>query len=133
MIFGSENISTYSRSNMAIWMALAFQAGLLNVGGFLAVRTFVSHITGFATLASVEMESGHFIRFIGFIALPMAFLLGSMASGVLVDLRIKMKRKPKYYLVFGFMFFITLIVAVGGFNDFLGSLVSLRERSQDTH
>lgn len=120
MIFGSENISTYSRSNMAIWMTLAFQAGLLNVGGFLAARTFVSHVTGFATLASIEMDSGRAIQFLGYMALPLAFLLGSIASGLLVDLRIKLKKKPKYYLVFGFMFFVTLVIAIGGFNEVFG-------------
>jgi uncharacterized membrane protein YoaK (UPF0700 family) len=34
VIFGNESISTYSRSNVIIWMTLAFQAGVLNIGGF---------------------------------------------------------------------------------------------------
>ena len=80
MILGHENISTYSRSNMTIWMIMAFQAGLLNVGGLLSAKTFVSHVTGFATLAGVEMELGEVSHFLGFALLPFSFLFGAMAS-----------------------------------------------------
>ena len=121
MIFGSQNISTYSKSNMFIWLTLAFQAGLLNMGGFLSCRSFVSHVTGFATLASLEIESGKFSHGFGLIAMLFAFLFGAMMSGVLVDLRLKLNKKPKYYLIFGFLFFITLLITVGGFNNLFGA------------
>jgi uncharacterized membrane protein YoaK (UPF0700 family) len=120
MIFGSQNISTYSKSNMMIWMALAFQAGLLDMGGFLSCRSFVSHVTGFATLASLELESGQLSHGLGLIAMLVAFLFGAMTSGVLVDVRLKLNKNPKYYLVFGFLFFITLLVTIGGFNNLFG-------------
>ncbi|HMQ10534.1 MAG TPA: YoaK family protein [Oligoflexia bacterium] len=120
MIFGNETISTYSRSNMMIWFIMALQAGLLNVGGFLAANTFISHVTGFATAASVQIEMGNTFRFLGLVLIPVAFLFGAMISGVLIDLRIKLKKKPKYYWVFGLMFFLSLLVTVGGFNDFFG-------------
>lgn len=120
MIFGSENISTYSRSNMAIWMVLAFQAGLLNIGGLMACGTYVSHVTGYATLASLEAESGRFTHASWIMAMLFAFLAGCMMSGILVDLRLKLNKKPKYYIVFGFLFFITLLIAVGGFNHAFG-------------
>lgn len=120
MIFGNETISTYSRSNMSIWITMAFQAGLLNVGGFLASHTFVSHLTGFATLAGIEAEQGHLTRFWSLILAPISFLLGAMVSGILVDLRIKLKKKPNYYLVFGLIFFLSTLVSIAGTNDFFG-------------
>lgn len=120
MILGNKDSSPYSRSNMAIWMAMAFQAGLLNVGGFLAARTFVSHVTGYATLASVEMELGNLAHFIGLILMPTSFLLGAMVSGMLVDLKIKLKEKPKYYLVFGLLLALCLSVTLAGQGGFFG-------------
>jgi uncharacterized membrane protein YoaK (UPF0700 family) len=120
MIFGSENISAYTRGNMAIWMVLAFQAGLLNIGGLMAVHSFVSHVTGFATLFSLEYGSGNYAHAVGLLIIPLTFLAGSMVSGILVDLRLKLHRKPKYYIVFGFLFLLTLAIAVGGFNNLFG-------------
>ncbi len=120
MIFGSENISAYTRGNMAIWMVLAFQAGLLNVGGLMGVHSFVSHVTGFATLFALEFESSNYPQAVGLLIIPGTFLLGCMVSGLLVDLRLKLKKKPKYYIVFGFLFILTLTIAIGGFNNFFG-------------
>ena len=120
MIFGSENISAYTRSNMAIWMVMAFQAGLLNIGGLMACHSFVSHVTGFATLFSLEYGTGNYAHAIGLLIIPVTFLIGSMVSGLLVDLRMKLHRKPRYYIVFGFLFLLTLMIAVGGFNNVFG-------------
>ena len=120
MIFGSENISAYTRSNMAIWMVLAFQAGLMNIGGLMACHTFVSHVTGFATLFSLEYESGNYPQAIGLLIIPATFLLGSMVSGILVDLRMKLHKKPKYYIVFGVLFFLNSAIVIGGFNNAFG-------------
>jgi len=33
MLFGNESISQYNRSNVMVWMSMAFQAGVLNIGG----------------------------------------------------------------------------------------------------
>ncbi|PIT99024.1 MAG: DUF1275 domain-containing protein [Bdellovibrionales bacterium CG10_big_fil_rev_8_21_14_0_10_45_34] len=124
MLFGNENISTYTRPNLAIWMLLAFQAGVINIGGLLACQTFVSHVTGYASLASLEFESNQQGHAFALILMLMAFLMGSVGSGVLVDLRIKKNKKPKYYIVFGFLFLMTLTTAVLGFNNVFGKFGS---------
>jgi uncharacterized membrane protein YoaK (UPF0700 family) len=121
MIFGSENISAYTRSNMLIWIILAFQAGMMNIGGLMACHSFVSHVTGFATLFSLEYESGHYPQAAGMLIIPLTFLLGSMVSGILVDLRLKQHKKPKYYIVFGFLFLLNTVIVVGGFNNAFGA------------
>lgn len=58
MIYGSETISAYTRANVIVWMTLAFQGGLLNIGGLPACQSFVSHVTGFATLFGLELNQG---------------------------------------------------------------------------
>ncbi|MES2769807.1 MAG: YoaK family protein [Bdellovibrionota bacterium] len=121
MLFGNESISHYNRSNIGIWMSMAFQAGILNMGGFMACHRFVSHVTGFATFFGYEanqIESDHAI---GMLAVPLFFLFGAMLSGLLVDLRLKLHKKPKYYITFGLIFLLTIIVFLGGILSYFGA------------
>ena len=106
---------------MAIWMVLAFQAGVLNIGGFLACQSFVSHVTGYATLFGVALGEGEYAPAIGLLLVPLCFLIGAMISGVLVDLRLKLGKNPRYYVVFGVLFLLILVVEITGFNRAFGS------------
>jgi uncharacterized membrane protein YoaK (UPF0700 family) len=101
-------------------MVMAFQAGILNVGGFLSCHRFVSHITGFATYMGIELGEARWGHALGMMIVPVFFLLGSMVSGVLVDLRLKQHKKPKYYFVFGIMFVLLQIVFLGGILNLFG-------------
>ncbi len=120
MLFGNESISHYNRSNIAIWMSMAFQAGILNMGGFMACHRFVSHVTGFATFFGYETNQPDSRHAIGMLAVPLFFLFGAMLSGQLVDLRLKLHKKPKYYITFGLIFFLTLVVFFGGISGQFG-------------
>jgi uncharacterized membrane protein YoaK (UPF0700 family) len=121
MIYGSPSISTYTRPNMAIWMILAFQAGLLNTGGFMACHSFVSHVTGFATLFGIELGQQNHAVATALILAPGCFLLGAMISGFLVDIRLKLGKEPRYYIVFGVLFLLIFAVEIGGFNKTFGT------------
>lgn len=120
MLFGNESISHYNRSNIAIWMSMAFQAGILNMGGFMACHRFVSHVTGFATFFGYEVNQPNSDHAIGMLAVPLFFLFGAMLSGFLVDLRLKTHKKPKYYITFGLIFLLSLIVYFGGVTGYFG-------------
>jgi len=93
---------------------MAFQAGLLNMGGFLACHRFVSHVTGFATFFGNEVSQGNMKAALGMLIVPLFFLFGAMLSGQLVDIRLKTGKKPKYYIAFGVVFFLTVVVSIGG-------------------
>lgn len=121
MLFGNESISHYNRSNIAIWMSMAFQAGIINMGGFMACHRFVSHVTGFATFFGYEVNQPNSDHAIGMLAVPLFFLFGAMLSGFLVDLRLKLHKKPKYYITFGLIFLLTLIVFSGGITGYFGN------------
>lgn len=116
---------------MSIWMILAFQAGLLNVGGFMACHNFVSHVTGFATLFGIGLGERSYAHALGLLLVPGCFLLGAMLSGMLVDLRLKLGKKPKYYIVFGVLFFLILIVEIAGFNKLWGKFGEPLEHPRD--
>jgi uncharacterized membrane protein YoaK (UPF0700 family) len=54
-----------------------------------------------------------------------------MISGVLVDMRLKLNKAPKYYIVFGFLFLLTTFTYLGGianlFGEFGESLLLTRD------
>lgn len=120
MLYGNQSISFYSKSNVIIWMLMAFQGGILNIGGFMACHRFVSHITGFATFFGYELNQKDSSHALGMLVVPLFFLLGAMISGFLVDIRLKLNKKPKYYLSFGFIFFLILLVFFGGISGRFG-------------
>ncbi len=126
MLYGNESISTYTPSNISIWMALAFQGGVLNIGGFLACGRFVSHVTGFATHFGVEINRQDYSSALGMLLVPLFFLIGAILSGLLVDIRLKLHKRPKYYIIFGVLFLLLLFIVISGFNgafgDFGGAL-----------
>lgn len=131
MLYGNETISAYTRSNVGVWMALAFQGGLLNMGGFMACHTFVSHVTGYATLFGFEVHRQDAKFALGLLLVPVFFLLGVIVSGVLVDLQIKLQRKPRYYVVFGVLFALLLFIVICGFNGLFGTFGEPLEQSRD--
>lgn len=131
VLFGSESISHYSKSNIIIWMTLAFQAGALNMGGFMACHQFVSHVTGFATHFGYQLDQGRVLTALGILAVPIFFLLGSALSGYLIDIRLKLSQKPRYYIVFGIIFFLILSICLGGVAGIFGIFGEPLELSRD--
>lgn len=131
MIYGNESISQYSRSNQLIWMAMAAQAGILNMGGFLACHRFISHVTGFATYFGLEVAEFNYKDALGILLVPFLFLLGSMLSGYMVDLRLKRHLTPKYYVPFGLIFFILAVVFIGGILGYFGAFGEPLKLSRD--
>lgn len=73
MLYGNESISHYTPANVSIWMSMAFQAGILNIGGFMACHRFVSHITGFATFFGHEINQADNSHAFGMLAVPLFF------------------------------------------------------------
>lgn len=122
MLYGNTSISHYSPSNLSIWFTMAFQAGLLNIGGFFVARKIVSHVTGFATFFGHDVSQGEGLQALGMLVVPCFFLLGAMVSGYFVDVRLRLGKSPKYYITFGLMLFLNLVVLIvgilGGWGEF---------------
>jgi uncharacterized membrane protein YoaK (UPF0700 family) len=58
-------------------------------------------------------------------------LFGAMLSGQLVDIRLKLHIKPKYYITFGLIFLLTLIVYFGGMAGLFGEFGEPVANSRD--
>lgn len=95
------------------WFLLSFLAGNINTGGYLACQRFVSHVTGFATLAGVDAAFELWGDALGILSVPVFFLLGVLISAYYVDRRVHEGKKPRYALVMGFAT-ICLVLAGGG-------------------
>lgn len=120
MLYGNESISHYTPGNISVWMSMAFQAGVLNIGGFMSCHRFVSHVTGFATFFGYEINQIDKSHALGMLAVPSFFLFGCMVSAQLVDIRLKLHKRPKYYLTFGLIFFLLCLVLALGVSGYFG-------------
>lgn len=97
------------------WFLLSFMAGAVNVGGYLACHRFVTHVTGFATLAGIDFAEANWSDAIGILTVPVYFLFGVMVSAYFVDRRIHEGRKPRYSLVMGLVASCLMAATVGGY------------------
>lgn len=131
MLYGNESISHYTKANVAIWMSMAFQAGVLNIGGFMACHRFVSHVTGFATYFGYEVNQPDSSHALGMLVVPAFFLLGCMLSAELVEIRLRRHKRPKYFLTFGVVFFLLCGVLVLGTTGYFGEFGQALNRTRD--
>ncbi len=99
---------------------MAFQGGFLNIAGYLSCHRFVSHMTGAWTLSGFEFFQLNWRECGSVVATPFAFLLGCILSGLLVDVRLKQKRQPRYYEVFGLLFLLILAILLAGHSGLFG-------------
>jgi uncharacterized membrane protein YoaK (UPF0700 family) len=106
------------------WFSLAFLAGMVNTGGYLACHRFVTHVTGFATLAGVDAASGEWQNALGILTVPVYFLFGVMVSAYLVDYRTHIGKKPLYVVVMSAVSLLLLTAAVGGELGWFGTFGS---------
>jgi uncharacterized membrane protein YoaK (UPF0700 family) len=109
-----------SRATVLHWFLLAFLAGSVNAGGFLACGRFVSHVTGFATLFGVHVAENRWDAAIGILSVPMYFLLGVMISAYLIDRPFRRGKRPHYTFVMFLVMSCLLAAALLGHYQYFG-------------
>ncbi|MFA6238392.1 MAG: YoaK family protein [Bacteriovorax sp.] len=119
-MFRAQDDSLYNPRNLFIWFLLAFQGGILNTGGYLAVHRFVSHVTGFATLAGIKGATFLWIDMWGMLLVPVFFVLGAILSAWSVERRRIKDQNPRYSLVFSIMLLNLLFIAIFGSLGYFG-------------
>lgn len=126
-----DNDSLYDPRNLFIWFLLAFQGGALNTGGYLAVHRFVSHVTGFGTLAGVAGAKADWSEMMGMLLVPVSYIFGSMFSAWCVERRRIHEQTPLYSLVFTFMIITLGFVATAGAMGLFGTFGEPLSSSRD--
>ncbi|OON62229.1 hypothetical protein B0920_01730 [Massilia sp. KIM] len=72
-------------ANRHLGVALAFIAGAINAGGFLAVRQYTSHMTGIVSSLADRLVLGEGALVLGALGAILSFLLGAAATAVMVN------------------------------------------------
>ena len=76
--------------------SLAFVAGAVNAGGFLAVQSYTSHMSGTVSRAADEWALGHSMAALAAISSVAFFALGAFCSALLVSLGRRNRFKSHY-------------------------------------
>lgn len=73
------------QTNTRLGAVLAFVAGATNAGGFLAVGTYTSHMTGIVSAMADQLVLGNLVLATAALGALLAFLLGAMTTAWLVN------------------------------------------------
>lgn len=71
-------------ANRQLGWALAFVAGAMNAGGFLAVQQYTSHVTGSLSTLADQLALGHLDLVVDATVSVLAFLVGATVSSLLI-------------------------------------------------
>ena len=72
-------------TNRALGLLLAFNAGAVNAGGFLAVNLYTSHMTGFLSLLADSLVLGNMALVLGAVGALLAFTSGAATTAIMVN------------------------------------------------
>lgn len=72
-------------ANRQLGLLLAFVAGAVNAGGFLAVQRYTSHMTGVVSGVADDLALGQFGTALAGLLLVVVFVLGAMTTAVLTN------------------------------------------------
>ena len=110
----------YSRKHFLNWFVLAFIAGSVNVGGFLACHRFVSHVTGFATQFGADFAYARWEQAFGMLTAPGFFLAGAMLAAWLIERRLHHDLRPRYGVAMSIVAGCFYLAAFGGWRGWFG-------------
>ncbi|HYD61486.1 MAG TPA: YoaK family protein [Noviherbaspirillum sp.] len=74
-----------ARANLHLGVSLAFVAGALNAGGFLAIGQYTSHMTGMLSSAADNLVLGHIPLVVTALLSILSFVLGAATTALMVN------------------------------------------------
>jgi len=86
------------QANRQLGFGLAFVAGAINAGGFLAVRQYTSHVTGMVSSLADNLALGELGLVVEAAVGVLAFLLGAMTCALLVNFARRRRMASEYAL-----------------------------------
>ena len=72
-------------SNRALGYLMAFNAGAINAGGFVVLRWYTSHVTGFLSMLADHLVLGNTALVLTALGMVLAFLCGAVTSSILIN------------------------------------------------
>jgi uncharacterized membrane protein YoaK (UPF0700 family) len=92
----SEGQARGTAINRSLAWSLAFVAGAVNAGGFLAVARYTSHMTGAVSSAADELVVGSWTGFLGSLSMVATFFSGSFLCTFLIALGRRSRVRSRY-------------------------------------
>ena len=83
-------------ANRQLGLALAFVAGAINAGGFLAVQQYTSHMTGIVSAMADHLALGNPLLVLAGLGALLAFLAGAATSAVMVNFGRRRRLSSEY-------------------------------------
>jgi uncharacterized membrane protein YoaK (UPF0700 family) len=118
------------RSDRHLGYALAFAAGAINAGGFLAIGQYTSHMSGIVSTMADDLALGQMHLALAALAALLAFMLGSAMTAVLINWAKRRQLRSRYALALLFESSLLLLFGLAGANmatmrDFLAPITVL--------
>jgi uncharacterized membrane protein YoaK (UPF0700 family) len=111
------------RANRHLGVTLAFVAGAINAGGFIAVHQYTSHLTGLISSAADNLVLGAWEPVLAAFGAALAFLLGSACTALTVNYGRRRGLASEYALPL--LFEALLLLAFGVLGARLASIGAL--------
>lgn len=73
------------KTNIQLGAYMAFVAGAVNAGGFLAIARYTSHMSGIISAIGDDLALNNFISVLGGISLLLSFLFGAATTAIIVN------------------------------------------------
>ncbi len=98
LVRGWTDIRRTPQSNLRLGAALAFVAGAVNAGGFLAVGQYTSHMTGIVSVMADNLVLGQVSLVLAALAALMTFVVGAMTTAIIVNWGMRRQLHSSYSL-----------------------------------
>ena len=98
LIRGWTDVQRSPETNLRLGLVLTFVAGATNAGGFLAVGSYTSHMTGIVSSVADDLVLGNITLALAGIVCLLAFVAGAMCTAVLVNWGLRQQLRSSYSL-----------------------------------
>lgn len=121
--------AVFSIRHAPSWFSLAFAAGAVNAGAFLACERFVTHVTG--TVTRIGLDVGVWTLVADYAIVAACFIAGATASVWFIDGRLCREKEALWaaplLLVSTILTSVAIAGSLGAFGVFGGSVESARD------
>ncbi len=98
LIRGWTDVQRSPEANLRLGLVLTFVAGATNAGGFLAVGSYTSHMTGIVSSVADDLVLGNITLALGGVVCLLAFVAGAMCTAILVNWGLRQHLHSSYCL-----------------------------------
>ena len=114
------------RTDVHLGLFLAFNAGAINAGGFLAVSQYTSHMTGLVSEMADNLALGQFELVKGALISVLSFLGGAATSAVMINWARRRRSRHEYSAPLLLVAILMLVFGVlGAYHRVIGSSLIL--------